>query len=61
MDDFSSMHDGGTFFVFADGSVHFIRSVSFDNPDGSYTAQGLTFQALGTRANGEVVAGDFIN
>ena len=61
MDDFSSMHLGGAFFVFADGSVHFIRSVSTDNPDGSYTSDGLVFQALGTRANGEVVPGDFIN
>jgi len=61
MDDFSSRHVGGSNFVFADGSVHFLRSVSSDNPDGSYTADGLTFQALGTRANGEVISGDFIN
>jgi len=59
MDDFGSMHDGGSYFVFADGSVHFIRSVSADNPDGSYTADGLNFQALGTRANGEVVTEDY--
>ena len=61
MDDFSSMHFGGSFFAFADGSVHFIRSVPGDNTDGSYTADGLNFQALGTRAGREVVAGDFIN
>lgn len=61
MDDFSSMHSNGSFFVFADGSVHFIRSVSVDNPDGSYTSDGLIFQALGTRANGEVIPGDFID
>jgi prepilin-type N-terminal cleavage/methylation domain-containing protein len=59
MDDFSSMHTGGSLFVFADGSVHFLRSVSMDNPDGSYTADGLTFQALATRANGEVVPGNW--
>jgi prepilin-type N-terminal cleavage/methylation domain-containing protein/prepilin-type processing-associated H-X9-DG protein len=61
MDDFGSRHQGGSNFVFADGSVHFLRSVASDNPDGSYTPDGLIFQALGTRANGEVVAGDWIN
>jgi prepilin-type processing-associated H-X9-DG protein len=55
MDDFASRHFGGSNFVFADGSVHFLRSVPSDNPDGSYTADGLIFQALGTRANDEVV------
>jgi prepilin-type N-terminal cleavage/methylation domain-containing protein len=60
MDDFSSMHFGGSFFALADGSVHFVRSISADNPDGSYTAEGLVFQALGTRAGGEVVPGDFL-
>jgi prepilin-type N-terminal cleavage/methylation domain-containing protein len=59
MDDFSSMHFGGSFFLFADGSVHFLRSVSSDNPDGSYTSDGLIFQALATRAAGEVVPGDW--
>jgi prepilin-type N-terminal cleavage/methylation domain-containing protein len=60
MDDFSSMHIGGSLFVFADGSVHFLRSVSTDNPDGSYTADGLIFQALATRANGEVIPGAWV-
>jgi len=60
MDDFSSMHIGGSLFVFADGSVHFLRSISTDNPDGSYTADGLIFQALGTRAGGEVIPGDWV-
>jgi prepilin-type N-terminal cleavage/methylation domain-containing protein/prepilin-type processing-associated H-X9-DG protein len=59
MDDFGSRHSGGSNFVFADGSVHFLRSVSSDNPDGSYTPDGLILQALGTRANGEVVHGDW--
>jgi prepilin-type N-terminal cleavage/methylation domain-containing protein/prepilin-type processing-associated H-X9-DG protein len=59
MDDFGSRHPGGSNFVFADGSVHFLRSVPNDNPDRSYTPDGLNFQALGTRANGEVVTVDY--
>ena len=59
LDDFSSRHTGGSNFVFADGSVRFLRSVAGDNPDGSYTRDGLIFQAMGTRANGEVVPSDY--
>jgi prepilin-type N-terminal cleavage/methylation domain-containing protein/prepilin-type processing-associated H-X9-DG protein len=54
LDDFSSNHPGGSHFVFADGSVRFVRSIPADNADGSYTPDGLVFQALGTRAGGEV-------
>jgi prepilin-type N-terminal cleavage/methylation domain-containing protein/prepilin-type processing-associated H-X9-DG protein len=61
IDDFGSRHPGGSNFVFADGSVHFLRSVPNDNPDGSYAADGMILQALATRANGEVVPGDWIN
>ena len=61
MDDFGSRHFGGAHFLFADGSVHFLRSVPSDNPDGSSTSDGQAFQALGTRANGEVVPGDWTN
>jgi prepilin-type N-terminal cleavage/methylation domain-containing protein/prepilin-type processing-associated H-X9-DG protein len=57
LDDFSSRHVGGSHFAFADGSVRFVRSVPADLADGSYSAEGLIFQALGTRANGEVVPG----
>jgi prepilin-type N-terminal cleavage/methylation domain-containing protein/prepilin-type processing-associated H-X9-DG protein len=56
LDDFSSNHPGGSNFVFADGSVHFIRSVPSDTATG-YTPDSIAFQALGTRAGGEVVQG----
>lgn len=59
LDDFSSRHTGGSNFVFADGSVQFIHSVPSDRPGGGYTPDSLIFQALGTRANGEVVPADF--
>jgi prepilin-type processing-associated H-X9-DG protein/prepilin-type N-terminal cleavage/methylation domain-containing protein len=59
LDDFSSRHPGGSNFVFADGSVRFLRSVPSDLPGGGYTPDSLIFQAMGTRANGEVVPADF--
>jgi prepilin-type processing-associated H-X9-DG protein len=61
MDDFGSRHPGGANFLFGDGSVHFLRDVASDNLDGSYTADGVILQALGTRANGEVIPGDWFN
>lgn len=61
LDDFSSRHIGGSNFLFADGSVHFILTVPSNNPDGSYTQDSLIFQSLGTRANGEVIPGDWFN
>jgi prepilin-type N-terminal cleavage/methylation domain-containing protein/prepilin-type processing-associated H-X9-DG protein len=57
LDDFSSRHTGGSNFALADGHVAFIRSIPGDNPDGSFTADSVAFQALGTRANGEVSQG----
>jgi prepilin-type N-terminal cleavage/methylation domain-containing protein/prepilin-type processing-associated H-X9-DG protein len=46
-----SYHDGGVNVCFADGSVHFIaNSIAFP-----------TWQAIGTRMNGEVVDGSAIN
>jgi prepilin-type N-terminal cleavage/methylation domain-containing protein/prepilin-type processing-associated H-X9-DG protein len=63
LDDPSSFHPGGANMLFADGSVHFLRSVPANagvNPDGStrYSPGSIIFQALGTRAGGEVVSSD---
>ena len=63
IDDFSSRHPGGANLLFADGSVHFFKSVlgnSGRRPDGStiYSPASLVLQALGTRAGGEIVGGD---
>jgi len=63
LDDFSSRHPGGGCFLFADGSVHFLKDVVRDSgarPDGSsiYSPSGLVFQALATRGGGEVVSAD---
>jgi prepilin-type N-terminal cleavage/methylation domain-containing protein len=58
LDDFSSMHPGGSNFVSADGSVHFLASIPSDNPDGTYTQESVIFQAMGTRANDETMPAD---
>jgi len=63
LDDPSNFHPGGANVLFADGSVHFLKSVLGDagvNPGGStrYTPSSLIQQALGTRAGGEVVSSD---
>jgi prepilin-type N-terminal cleavage/methylation domain-containing protein len=59
LDDFSSRHFGGSFFLLGDGSVRWLRSVPGDNADGSFTADGLYFQAMGTRGGNDVVNLDF--
>ncbi|RCS52650.1 DUF1559 domain-containing protein [Bremerella cremea] len=48
LDDFGSRHPAGTNFVFADGSVHLITE----------TIDVAVYQALATRAGGEMVSGD---
>jgi prepilin-type processing-associated H-X9-DG protein len=49
------MHTGGSNFLFADGSVHFIRNV------GSGSQDAATLQAMGTIAGGEVISPDMLN
>lgn len=61
LDDAGSMHVSGSFVLFADGSVHFVKSIPGDNPDGSYTSDSQLFQAFGTIGNGERVPDDWAN
>jgi prepilin-type N-terminal cleavage/methylation domain-containing protein/prepilin-type processing-associated H-X9-DG protein len=63
LDDCSSLHPGGANFLFADGSVHFLKNILGDagtRPDGSpiYYPSDVAFQALATRAGGEVISAD---
>jgi prepilin-type N-terminal cleavage/methylation domain-containing protein/prepilin-type processing-associated H-X9-DG protein len=51
LDDFTSNHPGGVNLLFADGSVHFLRSITSDGPE------RRAFWALGTRAGGEPTDG----
>ncbi len=63
IDDFSSRHPMGANALFADGSVHFLKSVlrnSGKRSDGStiYSPASLVLQALCTRSGAEVVSAD---
>jgi prepilin-type N-terminal cleavage/methylation domain-containing protein/prepilin-type processing-associated H-X9-DG protein len=63
LDDFSSRHPGGANFVFADGSVRFLKTVLRDSGQTSsgttlYSPSSLVLQALTTRNGGEVVSSD---
>ena len=51
LDDFSSMHIDGVNLMFADGSVHFLRSITGDG------VERRAVWAMGTRAGGDSVAG----
>jgi prepilin-type N-terminal cleavage/methylation domain-containing protein/prepilin-type processing-associated H-X9-DG protein len=57
LDDFSSLHHGGSNILFGDGHVFLIRSIPSDLPNGGYTPDSIAFQALGTRARGDVCVG----
>jgi prepilin-type N-terminal cleavage/methylation domain-containing protein/prepilin-type processing-associated H-X9-DG protein len=50
LDDFSSYHTGGVNLLFADGSVHFVQSITADGP------QRMAFWAMGTRAGNDSVS-----
>jgi prepilin-type processing-associated H-X9-DG protein/prepilin-type N-terminal cleavage/methylation domain-containing protein len=50
LSDFSSNHPGGANFLFADGSVHFIRNITESGQD------QRDFRALGTRDGDEVLS-----
>ncbi len=56
LDDFSSRHPNGSNFVFADGHVVFLKSVTGDQASG-YTAASVALQAYSTRNGGEVIKG----
>jgi len=67
LDDAESMHVVGSFHLFADGSVRMIRNIPGDyasvtpvNSNG-YTSDSVIYQAMGTRANGEVTPDDWAN
>jgi prepilin-type N-terminal cleavage/methylation domain-containing protein/prepilin-type processing-associated H-X9-DG protein len=51
LDDFSSYHTGGVNLLFADGSVHFVRSITVDGPE------RRAFWAMGTRAGNDSTQG----
>jgi prepilin-type N-terminal cleavage/methylation domain-containing protein/prepilin-type processing-associated H-X9-DG protein len=51
LDDFSGYHNDGINVLFADGSVHFLRSITVDG------AERRAFWAMGTRSGCEVILG----
>lgn len=61
LEHYSSLHTGGSQVLFIDGSVRFIRTVPTDSKTGGYSAESKILQALGTRAGGETIPGDWVN
>ncbi|MGZ6075818.1 MAG: H-X9-DG-CTERM domain-containing protein, partial [Isosphaeraceae bacterium] len=57
---FRSQHRGGANFLFADGSVHFLKeTIDMGNPVYSSTlANKGVYRNLSTRAGGEVISSD---
>ena len=57
---FRSQHPGGANFLFADGSVHFLKeTIDMGNPVYSSTlANKGVYRNLSTRAGGEVISSD---
>jgi prepilin-type N-terminal cleavage/methylation domain-containing protein/prepilin-type processing-associated H-X9-DG protein len=57
-DDLYSNHPAGANVAFADGHVSFIKSIPYD-PNGGYSQDSISWQALGTRAAGDAPATGF--
>jgi prepilin-type processing-associated H-X9-DG protein len=56
---FRSQHPGGANFLFADGSVHFLKeTIDMGNPNYVAPISKGVYRNLSTRASGEVVASD---
>jgi prepilin-type processing-associated H-X9-DG protein len=55
LDDCNSKHPGGANILFADGTVHFIRSIF------SGSADQTTFEAMGTIAGNEILSTDLLS